>query len=151
LPSPSIAFALFDAVAIALFVAVVIALAALPITLFIAHHIIAIAMHILLPLQLLLLPSFTCHPHCHSHCFCCHCLRHCRLIAVSKRWVMTTAAAMAALRATMLGNCGVSSSDDGSCGNSGGKVNGYGGNGIGDNCRCCPRHGPLCHPQRRCL
>ncbi len=47
---------------------------------------------------------------------------------------MATAAAMAALRATTLGNCGVGSSDEDGCGDSGGEDNGSGSNSIGDNC-----------------
>jgi hypothetical protein len=87
---------------------------------------------------------------CRSHCSHCHCPRHCRLIAMSKRWAMATAAAMAALRAMALGDCGGSSSDDGGCHDSRGKDNGDGGNGIGDNFPCHPCHCPLHHPPHRC-
>ncbi len=63
---------------------------------------------------------------------------HRRLIAMSKRWVMATAAAMAALRATALGNCGGGSCNEDGCHNSGGKDDGDGANGVGDNCPCRP-------------
>ncbi len=53
---------------------------------------------------------------------------------------MATAAAMAALRATALGNCGGGSSNEGGCCDSGGKDYGNGGNGVGDNSPCDPRH-----------
>jgi hypothetical protein len=62
----------------------------------------------------------------------CHCPRHCHLIAMLKKWVMATAAAMAALRAMVLGDCGGGScNEDGSRG-SGGKDDGDSGNSIGD-------------------
>ena len=44
---------------------------------------------------------------------------------------MAAAAAMAALRAMALGDCGGSSSDDGGCRDSGGEDDGDGGNGVG--------------------
>jgi hypothetical protein len=82
-----------------------------------------------------------CHPRRRSHCFFCHCPCNRHLIAVSKRWAMATAAAMAALTATALGDYGGGSSNEDGCCNSGGKDNGKGSNGIGDDCPlCCPRH-----------
>jgi hypothetical protein len=63
---------------------------------------------------------------------------------------MVTAAAIAVLRATALGDCGGGSCNEDGCCNSEGKDSGNGGNGIGDNCPCHPRHYPLCHPQRLC-
>ncbi len=56
---------------------------------------------------------------------------------------MVKAAAMAALRATALGNCGVGSSNENDCNDSGGKDDGNGRNGIGDDCPCRPHHHPL--------
>jgi hypothetical protein len=58
---------------------------------------------------------------------------------------MATTAAMAALRAMALGNCGVGSRDEDDCNNSGGKDYGNGGNGVGDDC-----HRPPCQPQHCC-
>jgi hypothetical protein len=52
------------------------------------------------------------------------------LIAVLKRWAMATAAAMAALRTTALGNCGGGSSNEDGCRDSGGDDDGEGGNGV---------------------
>ncbi len=78
----------------------------------------------LLPLQLRMLsplPSLAHHPRCRSHGFFCHHQYHRRLIAVSKRLAMATTTAMAALRATALGNCGGGSSDEDGCHDSGGK------------------------------
>ncbi len=43
---------------------------------------------------------------------------------------MATAAAMAVLRTTALGNCGGGSSNEDGCRDSGGKDNGKGGNGV---------------------
>ncbi len=63
---------------------------------------------------------------------------------------MATAIAIAALRATVLGDCGVGSSNDSGCCNSRGKDDGNGGNSIGDNCPCRPRHHPLHHLQHHC-
>jgi hypothetical protein len=63
---------------------------------------------------------------------------------------MATAAAMAALRATVLGDCGGGSSDEDGCRDSGGKDDGDGGNGVGEDRPCRPRHRPLCHPPRCC-
>jgi hypothetical protein len=88
-----------------------------------------------LPLRmLLLLPLLAHRPCCCSLCFLCHRKLHRRLIAVSKRWAKATAAAMAALRATTLGDCGGSSSNEDGCRNSQGKDYGIGGNGVGDDC-----------------
>jgi hypothetical protein len=53
---------------------------------------------------------------------------------------METAAAMAALRATALGDCGGGSSNEDGCRDSGGEDDGDGGNGVGDDCPCCPCH-----------
>jgi hypothetical protein len=47
---------------------------------------------------------------------------------------MATAAVMAALRAMALGDCGVSSSNADGCSDSGGKDDGDGSNGVGDDC-----------------
>jgi hypothetical protein len=98
------------AIAIALFVAIVIALATLVIALFVTRHLVAVAIAGLSPSQSPMLPSLSCHPCCLSHRFHCHRPHNRRLIAVSKRWVMATVAAMAALRATALDNCGGGSS-----------------------------------------
>jgi hypothetical protein len=59
---------------------------------------------------------------------------------MSKRWAIATAAAMAVLRAMALGGCGGGSSNEDGCRNSGGKDEGNGGNGIGEDCPCCPYH-----------
>ncbi len=61
-----------------------------------------------------------------------------------------TIAAKAALRAMVLGDSGGSSSNDGSCCDSGGKDDGNGGSDVGENCPCCPCRCPLCHPPHRC-
>jgi hypothetical protein len=53
---------------------------------------------------------------------------------------MATAAAMAVLRATVLGNCGGGSSNEDGCHDSGGEDNDDGGNGIGDHHPCRPFH-----------
>ena len=53
---------------------------------------------------------------------------------------MATAAAMAALRAMALGNCGCGSSNEDVCPDSGGKDDGNGGNGIGDDHPCHSCH-----------
>jgi hypothetical protein len=45
-----------------------------------------------------------------------------------------------------LGDCGVGSSDDGGCGNSRGKDNGNGGNGVGDDCPSHPSPLPTSSP-----
>jgi hypothetical protein len=59
---------------------------------------------------------------------------------VSKRWAIAIDAAMAALRATVLGDCGGgSSNEDGYC-VSRGKYDSDSGNGIGDDWPCCPIH-----------
>jgi hypothetical protein len=60
---------------------------------------------------------------------------------------MAIATAMAALRATVLGNCGGGSSNEDGCHDSRGKDNGNGGNSIGDDCPCCPHHAHFvtCH------
>jgi hypothetical protein len=63
---------------------------------------------------------------------------------------MATAAAMAALRAMALGDCGGSSSDDNRCRDSRGKDDGNGGNSVGDDSPCCSCHCPLCHPPHHC-
>jgi hypothetical protein len=63
---------------------------------------------------------------------------------------MATAAAMAALRATALGDCGGGICNEDGCCNSRGKDNGNSGNGVGDNRPCCPCHCPLSHLQRLC-
>jgi hypothetical protein len=63
---------------------------------------------------------------------------------------MATATAMAALRAMTLGNCGGSSSNDDGCNDSRGKDDSNGGNGIGEDSPCCPRHCPLCHLPHCC-
>jgi hypothetical protein len=52
------------------------------------------------------------------------------LIAVSKRWAIATAVAMAALRTTALGDVGGNSSEEDGCRNSRGKYNGSGNNGV---------------------
>ncbi len=49
-------------------------------------------------------------------------------------WVMATAAAMT------LGNYGGGSSNYDSCHDSRGKDDGDSGNGLGDDCPCCPHH-----------
>jgi hypothetical protein len=100
-----------SAIAIALFIAIVIAIAALAIALFVARHLVAVAIAQLSPLPLPMSPLLARHPYCHSHCFHCHCPCHRCLIVVSKMWVMAAATAMAALRATTLGDCGGGSSD----------------------------------------
>jgi hypothetical protein len=53
---------------------------------------------------------------------------------------MATAAAMAALRAMALGDYGSGSSNEDGCCDSGGKDDGIGGNGTGDDHPCCPCH-----------
>ncbi len=63
---------------------------------------------------------------------------------------MTTAAAMAVLRAMVLGDCGGGSCNEDDFCDSGGKQDGDGGNGVGEDCPCCPCHCPLCHPQCLC-
>jgi hypothetical protein len=92
----------------------------------------------LLPSPLQLLPLLAHHLHRRSCRFHCHCPRNRRLIAVSKSWVIATAAAMAVLMATVLGDCGGSSSNEDGCHNSRGEDNGNGGNGVGDDCPCRP-------------
>jgi hypothetical protein len=121
------------AVAIALIAAIIIALATLPIALFVASSMLS-------PLSSQLLPLLACHPHRCSHCFRRHCPHNHHLIAVSKRWAIVTAATIAALRATVLGDCGGGSSNEDGCRNSRGKDDGNGGNGVGDNHPCCPCH-----------
>ncbi len=58
-----------------------------------------------------------------------------------------TAAAIAALRATALGDYGGGSSNKDGCRDSGGEEDGDGGNGIGDDrpCRPCHAHLVTCH------
>jgi hypothetical protein len=58
---------------------------------------------------------------------------------------MATAAAMAALRSTALGDRGGGSCNEDGCHDSRGKDDGNGANGVGDNCPCRPCHRPLCH------
>jgi hypothetical protein len=87
---------------------------------------------------------------CCSHHFLHHRQRHRRLIAVSKRWSMATAPAMARLKTTSLGDCGGGSSDEDGCRNSRGRDFGKGGNGVGDDPPCHPCHFPLHHPPRLC-
>ncbi len=53
---------------------------------------------------------------------------------------MATAAAMAVLRATALGNCGGGSSNEDGCCDSRGMDDGNSSNGIGDDCPCHPCH-----------
>jgi hypothetical protein len=103
-------------------------------------------LRVLSPLPLPLLPLLTCDPVAITITS----VTNCHLIAVSKRWAMGTAAAMAALRATALGDCGGGSSDDDGYRYSGGEDNNNGGKGIGDDCPCCPLHCPLCHPPHCC-
>jgi hypothetical protein len=126
--SPSVSIALFVAVVNALSDAVAIDLAAPAITLIVAVstalfgtcHLVAIAIAQLRRLPLL--PSIARHPCCRSHCFLCHRQCHHHFIAVSKRWAMGTATAVAALRAMALGNCGGGSSNEDSCCDSEGEV-----------------------------
>jgi hypothetical protein len=53
---------------------------------------------------------------------------------------MATAAAMAVLRAKVLGDCGGNSSNKDGCHDSKGEDNGNGSNSVGDDCPCCPCH-----------